>query len=158
MALFRSKAEIEPEEHESWLVLGGEEVLDDRPAGEEVGEEQLERWRIESGIPRWGRELDDRILPAEAGLDETHISFSKGCYPGQEPIARQRYRGKVNRRLRVLEIDGDAAPGDELLLEGKNVGRITSSVPGVALGYVRVEVADDARLELAAKVGFARLR
>ena len=155
---FAAKAEIEPEEHESWLILGGEEVLDERPAGEEADEEQLERWRIESGIPRWGRELDDRILPAEAGLDETHISFSKGCYPGQEPIARQRYRGKVNRRLRVLEIDGDAAPGDELLLEGKNVGRITSSVPGVALGYVRVEVADDARLELAAKVGFARLR
>jgi folate-binding protein YgfZ len=155
---FAAKAEIEAEEHESWLVLGGEEVLDERPSGDEVDEEQLERWRIESGIPRWGRELDDRILPAEAGLDETHISFSKGCYPGQEPIARQRYRGKVNRRLRVLEIDGDAAPGDELLLEGKNVGRITSSVPGVALGYVRVEVADDARLELAAKVGFARLR
>ena len=155
---FAARAEIEPEEHESWLILGGEEVLDERPAGEEADEEQLERWRIESGIPRWGRELDDRILPAEAGLDETHISFSKGCYPGQEPIARQRYRGKVNRRLRVLEIDGDAAPGDELLLEGKNVGRITSSVPGVALGYVRVEVADDARLELAAKVGFARLR
>ena len=122
---FAAKAEIEPEEHESWLVLGGDEVLDERPAGEEVGEEELERWRIESGIPRWGREIDDRILPAEAGLDETHISFSKGCYPGQEPIARQRYRGKVNRKLRVLEIDGDAEPGDELLLDGKKVGRIT---------------------------------
>jgi folate-binding protein YgfZ len=155
---FAAKAEIEAEEHESWLVLGGEEVLDERPAGEEVDEEQLERWRIESGIPRWGREIDDRILPAEAGLDETHISFSKGCYPGQEPIARQRYRGKVNRRLRVLEIDGDAAPGDELLLDGKKVGRITSSVPGVALGYVRVEVPNDAELVLGAKPGFARLR
>ena len=155
---FAAKAEIEPEEHESWLVLGGEEVLDERPPGEEVGEEQLERWRIESGIPRWGREIDDRILPAEAGLDETHISFSKGCYPGQEPIARQRYRGKVNRKLRVLEIDGEATPGDELLLEGKKVGRITSAVPGVALGYVRVEVPTDAQLELGAKPGFARLR
>ena len=155
---FAAKAEIEPEEHESWLVLGGEEVLDDRPAGEEVGEEQLERWRIESGIPRWGREIDDRILPAEAGLDETHISFSKGCYPGQEPIARQRHRGKVNRKLRVLEIDGDAAPEDELLFEGKKVGRITSTVPGVALGYVRVEVPADVQLEVGAKAGFARLR
>jgi tRNA-modifying protein YgfZ len=155
---FAAKAEIEPEEHESWLVLGGEEVLDERPAGEEVGEEQLERWRIESGIPRWGREIDDRILPAEAGLDETHISFSKGCYPGQEPIARQRYRGKVNRKLRVLEIDGEAMPGDELLLEGKKVGRITSAVTGVALGYVRIEVPSDAQLELGAKPGFARLR
>jgi tRNA-modifying protein YgfZ len=155
---FAAKAEIEAEEHESWLVLGGEEVLDERPGGEEVDEEQLERWRIESGIPRWGREIDDRILPAEAGLDETHVSFSKGCYPGQEPIARQRYRGKVNRKLRVLEIDGDAAPGDELLLDGKKVGRITSTVPGVALGYVRVEVPDDAELVVGAKPGFARLR
>jgi len=155
---FAAKAEIEPEEHESWLVLGGEEVLDDRPAGDEVGEEGLERWRIEAGIPRWGREIDDQILPAEAGLDETHISFSKGCYPGQEPIARQRYRGKVNRKLRVLDVEGDATPGTELLLAGKKVGRITSSVAGVALGYVRTEVPDDAQLELAAKTGFARLR
>jgi folate-binding protein YgfZ len=155
---FAAKAEIELEEHESWLVLGGEEVLDDRPAGEEVGEEQLERWRIESGIPRWGREIDDRVLPAEAGLDETHISFSKGCYPGQEPIARQRHRGKVNRKLRVLEIEGEAAPGDELLLDGKKIGRITSAVPGVALAYVRVEVPTDAKLELGARAGFARLR
>ena len=150
--------EIEPEEHESWLVLGGDEVLDERPAGDEVGEEDLERWRIESGIPRWGREIDDRVLPAEAGLDETHISFSKGCYPGQEPIARQRYRGKVNRRLCVLDVEGEAAPGDELLFEGKTVGRITSAVQGLALGYVRVEVPADAQLELGAKPGFARVR
>ena len=155
---FAAKVEIEPEEHESWLVLGGDEVLDERPAGDEVGEEDLERWRIESGIPRWGREIDDRVLPAEAGLDETHISFSKGCYPGQEPIARQRYRGKVNRKLRVLDVEGEAAPGDELLLDGKKVGRITSAVQGLALGYVRVEVPADAQLELGAKPGFARVR
>jgi folate-binding protein YgfZ len=155
---FAAKAEVEPEEHESWLVLGGEEVLDDRPAGDEVGEEELERWRIEAGIPRWGREIDEQILPAEAGLDETHISFSKGCYPGQEPIARQRYRGKVNRKLRVLDVDGDATPGTELVLDGKTVGRITSAVPGVALGYVRVEVPGDAHLQFAAKPGSARLR
>jgi folate-binding protein YgfZ len=155
---FAAKVEVEPEAHESWLVLGGDEVLDEQPAGEEVGENELERWRIESGIPRWGREIDDRILPAEAGLDETHVSFSKGCYPGQEPIARQRYRGKVNRKLRVLEIEGEAQPDDELVLDGKKVGRITSAVPGLALAYVRVEVPNDARLELGTKPGFARLR
>jgi folate-binding protein YgfZ len=155
---FAANVEIEQEEHESWLVLGGDEVLDERPAGQEVGDEEFERWRIEAGIPQWGREIDDRILPAEAGLDDTHISFTKGCYPGQEPIARQRYRGKVNRKLRVLELDGDAPAGTELLREGKVVGRITSSVPGLALGYVRVEVPEDAQLELAAKAGFARLR
>jgi tRNA-modifying protein YgfZ len=155
---FAAKAEIEPEEHESWLVLGGEEVLDERPPGDVIDDEGFERWRIEAGIPRWGREIDDRVLPAEAGLDETHISFTKGCYPGQEPIARQRYRGKVNRKLRVLDLEGEAPSGTELLLDGKTVGRITSAVPGVALGFVRVEVPDDAQLTLAAKAGFARLR
>jgi tRNA-modifying protein YgfZ len=153
-----AKVEIEAEEHESWLVLGGGEVLDERPPGEEVSGEQFERWRIDAGIPVWGREIDERVLPAEAGLDETHISFTKGCYPGQEPIARQRYRGKVNRRLRVLELDCDAAPGDELVLGGKTVGRVTSYVPGLALGFVRTEVPEDAELQLAAKPGFARLR
>jgi folate-binding protein YgfZ len=153
---FAAKAEIEPEEHESWLVLGGEEVLDERPDGDEASEEEFERWRIEAGIPRWGREIDDRVLPAEAGLTETHVSFTKGCYPGQEPIARQHYRGKLNRRLRVLEVEGDAGPGDELSLDGKTVGRITSAVRGLALGYVRVEVPEEARLELAS--GHARMR
>jgi folate-binding protein YgfZ len=153
-----AKVEIEPEKHESWVVLGGEEILDERPPGDEVSEDVFERWRIESGIPRWGREIDERILPAEAGLDETHISFTKGCYPGQEPIARQRHRGKVNRKLRVLDVEGKAEPGDELLYKGKTVGRITSTVQGVALGFVRVEVPQDAVIQFAAKAGSARLR
>jgi folate-binding protein YgfZ len=144
---FAAKAEIEPEEHEAWLVLGGDEVLDARPEGAEVGDDEVERWRIEAGIPRWGRELDETILPAEAGLTETHVSFTKGCYPGQEPIARQHHRGKVNRRLRVLEVEA-AEPGDEIHLGEKTVGRITSAVPGRALGYVRVEVPDDAALDV----------
>ncbi len=146
---FAAKAEIEPEAHEAWLVLGGDEVLDTRPDGTDVGEEELERWRIEAGIPRWGAELDETILPAEAGLTETHVSFTKGCYPGQEPIARQHYRGKVNRRLRVLEVEA-ASPGDEIRLGDKTVGRITSAVPRRALGYVRVEVPDDAELTVGA--------
>jgi tRNA-modifying protein YgfZ len=155
-ARFAAKVEIEPEQHESWLVLGGEEVLDERPPGKEASDEDMERWRIESRIPRWGRELDDSILPAEAGLDETHISFSKGCYPGQEPIARQHFRGKVNRRLRVLEIGDGAQAGDELVLADKTVGRITSAANGVALGYVRVDVPDEA--VLSAGAGHAKMR
>jgi tRNA-modifying protein YgfZ len=145
---FAAKCEIGPEEHESWLVIGGEEVLDERPDGDEVSEEEAERARIEAAEPRWGRELDDRVLPAEAGLDRTHISFTKGCYPGQEPIARLHYRGHVNRRLRVLEVEG-ATPGDEITHEGKNVGRVTSAAGGLALGFVRTEVPDDAELEVA---------
>ena len=87
------------------------------------------------------------MLPAEAGLDETHISFTKGCFPGQEPIARLQYRGHANRRLRVLEVPS-AQPGDEIRHGEKVVGRVTSAVPGRALGYVRREVPDDAKLQI----------
>ena len=94
------------------------------------------------------------MLPAEAGLDARAVDFEKGCYPGQEPIARQHYRGRVNRTLRVLQIDGEELPeyDAELQLEGKVVGRLTSAARDgdgiVALGYVRVEVPSEAVLSL----------
>lgn len=158
---FAAKCEIERIAHESFVVLGATEggiptddygvpaveVLGSPPDGELVGEDELERLRIEAGTPRWGRELDETILPAEAGLDRTHISFTKGCYPGQEPIARLHYRGHVNRGLRVLDVPG-ASAGDEIEYAGKRVGRITSAVPGLALGYVRTEVPDDAEMKV----------
>jgi tRNA-modifying protein YgfZ len=145
---FAAKVEIEPEEHESWLVLGGDEVLDERPEGDEISEEAFERWRIEAGIPRWGREIDERVLPAEAGLTDTHVSFTKGCYPGQEPIARQHYRGKINRTLRVLRVEGRVAPDDEIRHGDRVVGRITSAADGIALGYVRTDIPDEAPLRV----------
>jgi folate-binding protein YgfZ len=111
---------------------------------------ELEALRIEAGTPAWGKELDETVLPAEAGLDATHISFTKGCYPGQEPVARLHHRGHPNRGLRVLELE-NAQPGNELVYEGKVVGRITSSVPGRALAYVRREVPEGARLHLSTK-------
>ena len=154
---FAAKCEIEPEEHTSTIVLGEREGIPNRdygvPAVELLdsdleGEADLERLRIEAATPRYGREIDDRVLPAEAGLDERAISFSKGCYPGQEPVARQHHRGKVNRRLRVLEVDGAPEPETPVVLDGKDVGRVTSAVPGVALAYVRVEVPEDATLDV----------
>jgi folate-binding protein YgfZ len=163
---FAAKCEIEREEHTSTVVFGDADGIPNRDYGvaatevldgdlAAVGEDELEALRIEAATPRFGREIDDRVLPAEAGLDERAISFEKGCYPGQEPIARQRYRGKVNRRLRVLEIDGPAAEAETPVVYGeKEVGRVTSAVPGLALAYVRVEVPDDAEL----KVGSAAAR
>jgi folate-binding protein YgfZ len=157
---FAAKCEIELEQHTSTILFDAfegipnrdygrpaTEVLDSDVAAE--AEDALEPLRIEALTPRFGREIDDRVLPAEAGLDERAVSFTKGCYPGQEPIARQRYRGKVNRRLRVLEFAGDAPPPETPVLFGeKDVGRITSAVPGLALAYVRVEVPDDAELSI----------
>jgi tRNA-modifying protein YgfZ len=157
----RAKCEIEPEEHTSALVFGGQGIQTDFPGAVEVLDAQLEptldadeleRRRIEAGVPRWGRELDDRILPAEAGLEATHISFSKGCYPGQEPVARLHYRGHPNRGLRVLELTDVPEYDAELVHDGKVVGRVTSAARRsdgsvVALAYVRAEVPDDTRLE-----------
>jgi folate-binding protein YgfZ len=158
---FAAKCEIELEQHTSTIVFGSTGGIPNRDYGRDavelldsplevtIGDDELERLRIEAATPRYGRELDDRVLPAEAGLEERAISFEKGCFPGQEPVARQHHRGKVNRRLRVLEVDGDApAPETPVTLAGKDVGRVTSSVPGLALAYVRVEVPDDAALDV----------
>ncbi len=168
-ARFAAKVEIEPEEHHSVIVFGPNGVgIPNADYGEPAAElldadleptlavHELERLRIEAGRPIWGKEIDDSILPAEAGLDESHVSFTKGCYPGQEPIARLRNRGKVNRRLRVLEVES-AEPGDELRYEGKAVGRVTSSVEGRALAFVRVEVPEDATLEVGSASKTARV-
>ncbi|HEX3687751.1 MAG TPA: hypothetical protein VHU60_09205 [Gaiellaceae bacterium] len=161
-ARFAAKCEIEPRPYSGYLQLGAGKGIRNDDYGVEAHEswaeeerdaaepdEQLERLRIEAGTPVWGRELDETILPAEAGLDETHVSFTKGCYPGQEPIARLHYRGRPNRRLRVLEV-AHARPGAEIVHEGKSVGRVTSAVAGRALGYVRREVPDDAVLQIGA--------
>ena len=164
----RARCEIAAEEHESALVFGAatgfatdwpdaHEALD---SGLEptLSRDELELRRIESGVPRWERELDDRILPAEAGLEQTHISFSKGCYPGQEPIARLHFRGHPNRGLRVIELDEVPEYDAPLLHDGRDVGRVTSAAcredgTVVVLAYVRTEVPDDAPLALAARTG-----
>ena len=164
----RARCEIEPEQHESVLVFGAAEgFVTDWPGAREeldagleptLSDEQLELRRIEGSVPRWEREIDDRILPAEAGLDATHVSFSKGCYPGQEPVARLHFRGHPNRGLRVLELDELPEHDAPLLHEGREVGRVTSTARRedgtvVALAYVRTEVPDDAPLALAARAG-----
>ena len=119
---------------ESWRETGS--------LAEAQSPEALEALRIAAGTPAWGKELDETVLPAEAGLDKTHISFTKGCFPGQEPIARLRHRGHVNRRLRTLEVPA-AKVGAEIVWNDKVVGRVTSAVEGRALGYVRTEVPED---------------
>ena len=167
---FVAKCEIEVEQHTSAVVFGEAEGIATAaygvPATEvldtelepTVSDEELELVRIKAGTPRWEREIDDRVLPAEAGLDRLAVDFEKGCYPGQEPIARQHYRGRVNRTLRVLAIEGSELPeyDAELTFEGKVVGRVTSAVREgdrvVALGFVRVEVPRDAVLRVGDRV------
>jgi folate-binding protein YgfZ len=164
----RAQCEIEPEMHESVLFFSGTQgFATDWPGVREaidaglaptLSEEEVELRRIESAVPRWEREIDDRILPAEAGLDQTHVSFSKGCYPGQEPVARLHFRGHPNRTLRVLELEELPERDAPLVHDGREVGRVTSAARRedgtvVALAYVRTEVPDDAPLALAARAG-----
>jgi tRNA-modifying protein YgfZ len=109
-----------------------------------VGEAAAECLRVEHGRPRYGIDLDDTVIPQEAGLNERAVSFTKGCYVGQETVARLHYRGKPNRQLRGLKLSGAAEAGDELEFEGRVVGRVTSVVSSprfgpIALAFVRRE-------------------
>jgi folate-binding protein YgfZ len=110
----------------------------------DVDEAAAEVLRVESGRPRYGIDLDDTVIPQEAGLNERAVSFTKGCYVGQETVARLHYRGKPNRHLRGLRLSAPAAHDDELRLGERVVGRIGTAVVSprhgpVALALVRRE-------------------
>jgi tRNA-modifying protein YgfZ len=103
------------------------------PAAEEAA---LEVLRVENGRPRYGIDLDDSVIPQEAGLNERAVSFTKGCYVGQETVARLHYRGKPNRHLRGLRLSAPADPGTEIRLGEKVVGRLGSVVVSPRLGPI----------------------
>jgi len=117
--------------------------------GRACGWEALEMARIEAGIPRFGADMDETNLPPEAGLEKRAISYSKGCYIGQEVIARIRTYGQVAKALRGLRLSNElsAMPkkGDKLFKGDKEVGYVTSALASpaleanIALGYVRRE-------------------
>ncbi len=101
-----------------------------------VSEDAAECLRIEHGRPRYGIDLDDTVIPQEAGLNERAVSFTKGCYVGQETVARLHYKGKPNRHLRGLRLSAPAATGEELRLGDRPVGRIASTVVSPRLGPI----------------------
>jgi folate-binding protein YgfZ len=109
-----------------------------------VSEQAAECLRIERGRPRYGVDLDDTVIPQEAGLNDRAVSFTKGCYVGQETVARLHWRGKPNRHLRGLRLTGPAESGQELRLGERTVGRLASSTVSpvfgpIALALVRRE-------------------
>ena len=118
-----------------------------------ISEEAAEILRVEHGRPRYGIDLDETVIPQEAGLNERAVSFTKGCYVGQETVARLHYRGKPNRHLRGLRLTAPAEPGAELRLGERPVGRLTSSVLSpthgpIGLGLVRREAEPGAILSV----------
>jgi tRNA-modifying protein YgfZ len=133
-----------------WPGLPGVDLVGESPVAPEgvplCSMEAYEAVRIEAGIPVMGRELDENTIPAEAGVVDRSVSFTKGCYTGQELVARIDSRGgNVPRHLRGLVLAGGELPpaGAEVQVDGKDVGRLTSVAvsPGlgatVALAYVR---------------------
>jgi len=109
-------------------------------------EEELEAIRIEHGVPRWGKEMDSKTLPQEAGIDERAVHYDKGCYLGQEAMAKIHFRGKVNRRVVKLEAEGPLKTGTELSLDDKKVGSVTSAANGRALALVNQAVETGSQL------------
>jgi tRNA-modifying protein YgfZ len=117
----------------------------ERAGAAPVSEAAVECLRVERGRPRYGIELDETVIPQEAGLNARAVSFSKGCYVGQETVARLHYRGKPNRHLRGLLLSAPAQTGDELALDGRTVGRVGTVADSprlgpIALGFVRREI------------------
>jgi folate-binding protein YgfZ len=162
-ARFRKKVELEPAagavvwgDAEGAVAafetpIGPYRLVEEAPAGNGSGDWEIAR--IEAGIPRFGREFGPDTMPAEAGLVERAVSFTKGCYPGQEPIARLHYRGHANRGLRGLAFPGGPPePGAAITTEGREVGRVTSVADSprfgaIGLAVLRREVADRQKVD-----------
>jgi folate-binding protein YgfZ len=106
----------------------------------EVGPEAAEIVRIEAGAPRFGAEMSSETMPAEAGIVERAVSFTKGCYIGQEPVARLHYKGRPNRHLRGLELSAPTQPGAALRLGEKEVGKLGSACLSPARGPIGLAI------------------
>ena len=116
------------------------------PAGLREGSaDELERARVAAAWPAMGSEITDATIPAETGVTDVAVSFTKGCYPGQELVERMDSRGAgAPRRLVALVAAEGARPGDPIVVDGVEVGALTSVAGDAALGWVRRSVADQA--------------
>jgi folate-binding protein YgfZ len=107
---------------------------------EPVSEGAAEILRVESGRPRFGREMGTATIPQEAGINERAVSFTKGCYIGQETVARLHYKGKPNRHLRGLRLSGPADGGEPIRSGEREVGRVGTAVVSPALGPIALAI------------------
>src|SRR4051794_37228176 len=148
-----------------WPGIDGADLFEGAPPpaeAEELDRAGYEELRIAHAVPAMGAELNEDTIPAEAGqwVVDASVSFTKGCFTGQELVARIDSRGgNVPRHLRVLDVDGSApAPGTDVVLDGEVVGRVTSSAGAVALAYVKRSVTPPADVTLGADGTGATIR
>lgn len=125
-------------------------VTGEKPALAELSAEDMERIRIEAGEPRFGIDIDSSTIPQESGLVSETVDFTKGCFLGQELVARIDSRGRVNRYLRKLKFDGVAPePGAEISAGGRVVGTLGSVAGNLGLALIRREVEEGETVEVA---------
>ncbi len=129
---------------------------------EPMDEAAVECLRIEHGRPRYGIDLDDSVIPQEAGLNERAVSFTKGCYVGQETVARLHYRGKPNRHLRGLRCEAPVQTGEPVTLGEREVGTVGSTTVSprlgpIALALVRREALPGSTVSVGAEGGAAEV-
>jgi folate-binding protein YgfZ len=105
-----------------------------------VTEDAAEVVRVESGRPRFGAEMTEATIPAEAGINERAVSFTKGCYIGQETVARLHYKGRPNRHLRGLRLDAPADTGEVIALGDREVGNVGTACVSPALGPIALAI------------------
>jgi len=141
-----------PEEH-AWVegdrgiyvrTYAGVDIIGHDPPPADASEDDAERVRIEAGIPRFGLDMDGDTIPQEAGINDRAVSFTKGCYVGQETVARLFYKGKPNRHLRGLKLSQPVGHGEPIVLGEREVGRVGSACVSpthgpIALALVRRE-------------------
>jgi folate-binding protein YgfZ len=150
----RAELDVAPAEEEHAFTEGelgiyvatdlGVDVIGERPGLREASEELAECLRIEAGRPRLGYELGDDVIPQEAGINERAVSFTKGCYVGQETVARLFYKGKPNRRLLGLRLSAPVERGAAIHAGDREVGRVASTCLSpthgpIALALIRRE-------------------
>jgi folate-binding protein YgfZ len=137
--------------HPAFDAIGTEAAITALSAGIDaplVDADAYERARIEAGVPRQGLDTDERTIPQEAGLELVAVSFTKGCFVGQELVCRIDSRGHVNRHLRRLRApDGSIAVGATVAFEGREIGDVTSAAGPVALAMLRREVEPGAQVD-----------
>ena len=153
---------VPPAEEHSWVegergiyvrTFAGVDVIGSDPPAADTPGDQAECVRIEHGIPRFGFEMDGDTIPQEAGINERAVSFTKGCYVGQETVARLFYKGKPNRHLRGLRLAAPVERGAPILLGEREVGRVGSACVSpshgpIALAIVRREATPGDTVEI----------
>lgn len=147
----RVDVDVEVEEQEVCVVIGEWDgydiswprverhlVIGPKPGLEEGSESDYERLRITAGEPKWGVDVNEATIPHASGLVPASVDFTKGCFLGQELVARMDSRGgNAPQNLRIVETDGEISPGDVVTADSEEVGRVTSAAGGVGLAMLK---------------------